>query len=196
METMSMLGTTALSVCLGLGLSAATGFRVFVPLLLINLASRGGWLELSQQFAWMGETPALVAFGIATLLEIGAYYVPWLDNLMDSIASPAAVVAGTVATASVVTGMDPTMKWILAVVAGGGVAGAIQTAFVGARQVSLLTTAGFGNPVVSSLELLGSIFMSILSFFAPLLAAITMIGLFLVALKVLYRRRAVHSGST
>jgi hypothetical protein len=191
-----MLSSTVLSVCLGLGLSAATGFRVFIPLLLINLASRGGWLELSDQFAWMGATPALVAFGLATVLEIGAYYVPWLDNLMDSIASPAAVVAGTLATASVITGMDPAMKWILAVIAGGGVAGAIQTAFVGARQVSLLTTAGFGNPIVATLELLGSIFMTILSVLAPVLAVIAVIGLFLIAVKLLLRRRAVRYEAT
>ena len=157
---MDQVSDTVLSLCLGLGLSAATGFRVFVPLLLINIATRGGWLELSDQFAWMGGTPALVAFCIATALEIGAYYVPWLDNLIDTIASPAAVVAGTMVTASVVTGMDPALKWMLAVIAGGGVAGVIQSSFVGARQLSSLTTAGFGNPIVSTVEIIGSVFMS------------------------------------
>ena len=190
---MDHLSDTVLSVCLGLGLSAATGFRVFVPLLLINIANRGGWLELSEQFAWMGGTPALAAFGIASALEIGAYYIPWLDNLIDSIASPAAVVAGTLVTASVITGMDPAMKWMLALIAGGGVAGAVQSAFVGARQLSSLTTAGFANPIVSTLELIGSVFMSVLSFLAPALAALGVVGLLLLAARLLLRRRRIRA---
>jgi hypothetical protein len=190
---MDQVSDTVLSLCLGLGLSAATGFRVFVPLLLINIATRGGWLELSDQFAWMGGTPALVAFCIATALEIGAYYVPWLDNLIDTIASPAAVVAGTMVTASVVTGMDPALKWMLAVIAGGGVAGVIQSSFVGARQLSSLTTAGFGNPIVSTVEIIGSVFMSILSFLAPVLAAVGVLGLLLLAARLLIRRRRISA---
>ncbi len=193
---MDPLSDTVLSVCLGLGLSAATGFRVFVPLLLINFANRGGWIELSEQFAWMGGTPALVVFGVATILEIGAYYVPWLDNLIDTIASPAAVMAGTLATASVITGMDPAMKWMLALIAGGGAAGAIQSAFVGARQLSTLTTAGVANPVVSTLELIGSVFMSVLSFLAPVLAALGVLGLLFVASRMLLRRRRIRNQFT
>ena len=83
-----------LSVCMGLGLSAACGLRVFLPLLVMNLAARAGWLGLSPGFEWIGETPALIAFGVATAVEIAAYYVPWLDNLLDVVSSPAAVVAG------------------------------------------------------------------------------------------------------
>jgi hypothetical protein len=141
----------------------------------------------------MGGTPALVAFCIATALEIGAYYVPWLDNLIDTIASPAAVVAGTMVTASVVTGMDPALKWMLAVIAGGGVAGVIQSSFVGARQLSSLTTAGFGNPIVSTVEIIGSVFMSILSFLAPVLAAVGVLGLLLLAARLLIRRRRISA---
>ncbi|MCZ6726974.1 MAG: DUF4126 domain-containing protein, partial [Acidobacteria bacterium] len=101
---------TLLSVSLGLGLSAACGFRIFVPFLVMNLAARAGYLSVSGSFEWLAGTPALIMFSVATLLEIAAYYVPWLDNLLDSVATPAAVVAGVVATASVVTGMDPLIK--------------------------------------------------------------------------------------
>lgn len=181
---------TLLSVCLGLGLSAAVGFRVFVPLLVVNLAARAGWLELAGELAWMGETPALITFAVATVLEVGAYYVPWLDNLLDSIATPAAVVAGTVVTASVVTGMDPALKWTLAVIAGGGIAGAVQTATVGGRAISTVATAGLGNPLVATGELVSSFALSVISLLVPLLAALMVLGLLLFFWRR-RRRRAV-----
>src|SRR5215212_6934719 len=110
----------ALSLCLGVGLSAACGFRVFVPILGVSLAAMAGHVQLADEVAWMGTWPALVCFMTATVLEIGAYYVPWIDNLLDSIATPAAVVAGTLAVGSVVTDMSPLMRWTLALIAGGG----------------------------------------------------------------------------
>ena len=177
---------SVLSVCLGLGLSAACGFRIFVPLLVMNVAARAGYLTLSDSFEWIGSTPALIAFAVATALEIGAYYLPWLDNILDSVASPAAVVAGVLVSASVITGLDPFLKWTLAVIAGGGLAGAIQALTVGTRQVSALTTAGFGNPLVSTLEMGGSLLLSLLSVLLPWLAAFFVL-LFVV---VLLRRRA------
>ncbi len=183
---------TLLSLCLGLGLSAACGFRVFVPLLLVNLASRIGWLELAGELAWMGETPALWAFSVATLLEVVAYYVPWLDNLLDSVATPAAMVAGAVVTASVVTEVDPGLKWLLAAIAGGGVAGAVQTATVGGRVLSSLTTAGLGNPLVATIELISSLFLSVLSLLAPLIAAFFV----LILLLLLWRRRRRRLSTT
>lgn len=183
-----------LSVGLGLGLSAACGFRVFVPLLFIGIAARTDHLTLAGGFDWMGSTPALITFGVATVLEVAAYYVPWVDNFLDTIATPAAVVAGVVASASVVTGMDPYLKWTLAVIAGGGVAGAIQGLTAGARQVSSLTTGGLANPVVSSAELGGSVALSGMSIVAPLLAAAIVAGtLLLLARWVARRRRAAWS---
>jgi len=183
---------TLLSLCLGLGLSAASGFRVFVPLLVVNLAARAGWLTLSGELAWMGETPAMVAFGVATVLEVVAYYVPWLDNLLDFVATPAAVVSGAVVTASVVTDLDPALKWMLAVIAGGGIAGVVQTATVGGRVLSSLTTAGLGNPVVATVELISSFLLSILSLLAPFLGALFVLTL-LILFWLLRRRRRVSS---
>ncbi len=174
-----------LSICLGLGLSAACGFRIFVPLLVVNLAARAGWVTLAGELQWIGETPALLTFAIATGLEVAAYYIPWLDNLLDSIATPIAVVAGAVVTASVVTEVDPALKWMLAVIAGGGVAGAVQTATVGGRILSSLTTGGFGNPVVATFELLGSLVLSVIAVAAPIVAA----AMVSVLLLVLWRRR-------
>src|ERR1041385_1224119 len=112
-----------LSFLIGVGLSAACGFRVFVPLLVVSIASATGQLHLASGFDWMGSTGALIAFATATALEIAGYYVPWVDNILDTVASPAAVIAGTVLTASLVGDISPFLKWTLAVIAGGGVAG-------------------------------------------------------------------------
>jgi len=177
-----------LSACLGLGLAAACGFRLFVPFLVLNLAVRSGYVALDGGFDWIASTPALITLAVATVLEIIAYYVPWLDNLLDSVATPAAVIAGAVVTASVVTGIDPYLKWSLAVIAGGGVAGAVQAATVGARGASSLTTAGLANPLVSTAEIGGSVLLSALAVGLPVLAALVVLALLVLAARRLRRR--------
>lgn len=167
---------TVLSVCLGIALAAACGFRVFVPLLVLSAASKAGWLTLADSFSWIGTTPALVMFAVATVLEIGAYYVPWLDNLLDSAAGPLAVVAGVVVSAAVLTDLDPLLKWTLAIVAGGGAAGAVQAATTGVRALSSTTTLGIANPIVATAELGGSLALSLLSLLLPALAVTLVIG--------------------
>ena len=162
---------TLLSACLGVGLAAACGFRVFVPLLITSLAANTGHLTLAGGFSWIGTRAALITFAVATLLEILAYYVPWVDNLLDTIAGPAAVVAGIVVAASVVTDTSPLMHWSLAIIAGGGAAAVTQGATTVARHVSSLATLGFGNHLLSTAEAVGSVFLSILSLLAPLVAA-------------------------
>jgi hypothetical protein len=177
-----MIMEVALSICLGIGLAAACGFRVFVPLLGISMAALAGHVVLVEELAWIGTWPALACFLTATILEIGAYYVPWIDNLLDSIATPAAVVAGTIAMASVVTDMSPQMRWTLALIAGGGAAGLIQTGTVVLRGTSTTTTGGTANWIVATIELLASIGATIFSMVLPLVAAI---GLALLALSAL-----------
>jgi len=162
--------TTLLSVLLGIGLSAACGFRIFVPFLLAGIAARTGHLALGPSFSWMAGTPALIVFGVATVLEVAAYYVPWLDHMLDLIATPSAVVAGMVMTASVVTGLDPMMKWTLALIAGGGIAGTVQALTVGTRKISLLTTGGLANPAVATVELAGAVGLTVLAIALPLAA--------------------------
>src|SRR5580765_8928620 len=127
---------TLFSICVGVGLSAACGFRVFVPLLVMSVASHTGHLPLAHGFEWIGAYPALIAFSVATLVEILAYYIPWVDHALDSIASPAAILAGTLATASLTPEMSPFWKWSLAVIAGGGAAGVVQGATVVTRGAS------------------------------------------------------------
>src|ERR1043166_5372948 len=108
---------TLLSICVGIGLSAACGFRVFVPLLIMSIASMSGHLTLAHGFEWISSYPALLAFAVATCVEVAGYYIPWVDNLLDAIATPAAMVAGTLVTASMVADLSPFMKWTLAIIA-------------------------------------------------------------------------------
>ncbi|MEX2175699.1 MAG: DUF4126 domain-containing protein [Pirellulaceae bacterium] len=158
----------ALSICLGIGLSAACGFRIFVPLLGMSAAALAGQLPLSPGFEWVGTWPALACFTTATVLEVAAYYVPWIDNLLDSMATPAAVVAGTMITASVVTDMPPLWQWTLAGIGGGGTAGLVQTATVALRGTSSATTGGLANFLVATAELVASICTTLLALLLPI----------------------------
>jgi hypothetical protein len=188
---------TLLSVVLGIGLSAACGFRIFVPFLLVGVAARTGHVTLGDSFAWMSSTPALVILGVATVLEIGAYYVPWLDHALDVLATPSAVVAGVVMTASVVTGLDPMLKWTLALIAGGGIAATVQAVTVGTRKVSLVTTGGLANPIVSTMELAGAAGLAILAITLPLLAfAVVVWGLYFGVRRMLQFLRGPRPGPT
>jgi hypothetical protein len=177
-----------LSVCLGIGLSAACGFRVFVPMLVMSAASLAGRLDLAPAFAWIGSYPALVAFGVATLFEIAAFYIPWVDNLLDTIATPAAVVAGVVVMASCVAGMSPYPRWILAVVAGGGVAGVVQGVTTAVRGTSAATTGGLGNPLVATAEAGASLGLSILSIVMPAVMAVAVLAAVVVIGRRIRRR--------
>ena len=180
---------TLLTVGLGLGLAAACGFRIFVPLLVMSLGVRSGHLELGSGFEWIGADPALVALGVATVLEIGAYYIPWLDNMLDAVAGPAAVVAGVVVTASAVSDMSPLLRWSLAVVGGGGVAATVQAATTVARGFSSLTTFGFGNPIVATLEAGGALLMSLAAVLVPLVAGVAVVVTIVVFATWLVTRR-------
>jgi hypothetical protein len=180
----------ALSICLGLGLSAACGFRVFVPMLGISTAALAGHLQLAVGFEWLGTWPAFACFLTATIVEIVAYYVPWLDNLLDTIATPGAVVAGTIATASVITDMSPLMQWTLALIAGGGTAGVIQSATVLVRGTSTASTGGLTNWLIATTELIASTCATVLSILLPILAALLAALVLLISLSIVVRRKA------
>jgi hypothetical protein len=190
---------TALSIALGIALSAAAGFRVFVPLLALSIAGYTDTVHLAEGFAWIGTIPAIIAFGTATVAEVAAYYVPWVDNALDTVAAPAAVIAGTVISASVITDIPPLVRWSLALIGGGGIAGILQGATAFARLKSSTFTAGLGNPVLATMELGGSVITVILGILVPAVAAGLMallaIGVFLIARRVLFGRPARTQGN-
>jgi len=178
-----------LSIFLGIGLAAAVGFRVFVPFFLISLAHYAGYLSLSEGFLWMGSTPAMITFGIATLVEILAYFIPWLDNALDLITTPLAVVGGTVLMSSAVADIDPLLQWTVAIIAGGGTAGIIKSIANTGRLASSVGSGGLANPVISSGEAVGSILMTILSFVLPYVAAFLAVILFILGISFVRKRR-------
>ncbi|ENU58912.1 DUF4126 domain-containing protein [Acinetobacter guillouiae] len=179
---------TILSLCIGIGLSAACGFRVFVPLLVMSVASLMGWFEPMKGFEWLAIPSVCIGLAVATICEIGAYYIPWVDNALDTIATPAAMVAGTLTTMAVSTGeMSQFASWAAAIIVGGGTATAVQMGTVAVRGVSTATTGGIANPLVSTGEWIGAIVVSVLSLIVPVLVVI--VGIILMALAVRWLRK-------
>jgi len=189
----------AVSIVLGIALAAATGFRVFLPMLIVSGAANTGHLPLDNSFAWLGTPSALTMLGVAALAEVLAYYVPVIDNLLDALATPAALVAGTIVSAAVMTDVPPMVKWTAAVIAGGGIAGLTQGLTGMLRAHSTVLTGGLGNSVISTAELGGALLISLLALVAPA-AAIALVILFLLVvirlLRRLFRRVKSSDGRT
>lgn len=178
-----------LSACIGIGLAASCGFRVFVPLLIAGLATKLGFISPTGQMEWISTWPALFGLMVATVIELGAYYVPWLDNVLDTIATPAAVVAGTLLSKAFFNVDSPYLDWGLGLMLGGGAAGLVQTGTNLLRLGSTATTGGLGNPVVATGENIASFGLSILTVLLPILAVVVIGGvLVLVAMSMTKRR--------
>lgn len=180
---------TLVALCVGLGLSAACGFRVFIPMMAMSLAAKAGMLTLGPGFEWMATWPALIGFATAACVEVVAYYVPWLDNLLDTIASPAAILAGTLAAATQIDSMHPLLHWSTALIGGGGAAGGMQLLSVGTRATSTVTTAGIANPIVSTVENALAALLSALAIIVPALLGLAL----LIIVFILIRRRIKRS---
>jgi uncharacterized protein DUF4126 len=177
----------AVSIVLGIALAAATGFRVFLPMLIMSGAAAMGYLPLGDSFAWLGTPSALVMLSIAAIVEIAAYYVPGLDNLLDTLATPAAFVAGTVVSAAVMTDVPPMLKWTAAVIAGGGIAGVTQGVTATLRAHSTVWTGGLGNLVIATAEIGGALLVSVLALAAPVVAVGLVILFLWLAIRLLRR---------
>ena len=168
-----------LSLSLGLGLAAACGFRVFIPPLMMGVGSRLDLYKLEGSFVWVDDTWAIAIFAVATLLEIGGYFIPWIDNLLDAVATPAAIIGGIFVTSASLEGeLDPSAQWTLSVIAGGSVSGVIQLGTVATRAISTGTTGGLANPIISLLEAVASVLCILISLF--LVAIIPIVIIFLI----------------
>ena len=175
------------SAFIGIGLAAATGFRIFLPMFAVSLASYMGWIPQNENFQWLSGLPTLIATGIAMIVEILAYYIPFVDHLLDTISIPLATVAGSVMFASQFTELGTFPQWALALIAGGGTAAAISSGFAGTRAASTATTGGFGNSVVATTETAGAGLMSFLALAAPVIAFVVAV-LLLIAVFVFGRK--------
>ena len=172
-----------LSLGLGIALASACGFRVFVPMLVVGLAHRTGHLEILDNFEWLSSNTALICLGAATLLEALAYFIPVVDNFLDTIATPAATVAGTVMTFGMVSDVSPWLHWTLAVIAGGGTATVVQSATVALRASSTAFTAGTANPLLGAAETAGALVMTVISVLLPPLGILLALILLFFAIR-------------
>jgi hypothetical protein len=195
MDGIAELGTLS-ALMAGISLSAAAGLRVFLPVLALGLASRLGLLELGDDFAWLASDPVLMVVGIAALLEAGAYYIPVVDNLLDTLATPAAIGGGTVIVASLLPEMNGLLQWSTAALLGGGAAGIVQGTTVLARGVSTASTGGLANPLIATSETGGSLIAILFALLMPLvfgvlvILALSWLAIRLVRLLRNRRRRA------
>ncbi|WP_299525194.1 DUF4126 domain-containing protein [uncultured Lutibacter sp.] len=185
---------TIFSILVGIGLAASVGFRIFVPLFALSLASYFNVIPLNESWQWIGSSSAIVILGVATLVEIFAYFIPFLDNLLDTIAIPLAAFAGTAVMVATVSDLDPTFTWALAIIAGGGTAAAIKGSTSTTRLASTSTTAGIANPIISTVETGTSIVMAVLAIFIPIIAIILILIIFWILFKVfkLFKRKKLN----
>ena len=164
-----------MALFLGIGLSAACGFRVFIPPLALSIAALNGVVQLSPDWQWIGTYPAVSILGIAAVVEVFAYFIPFVSNLLDSVEVFLAPTAGMFLTASTLSmggDFDPAVVWTLSIITGGATAEVVELGTSLTRLVTTGATAGVGTPVVSVVEAMSSIVLSILAITLPLLTII------------------------
>ena len=186
-----------LGVALGIGLAAATGFRIFLPLLIAGLAAHFGYLPLGDGFQWLASPAALFTLGTAAVFETLAYYIPGVDHLLDVIASPATLAAGAVASAAVMVDVPPAVMWPVAIIAGGGVAGLTKGSTALLRAKSGALTGGLANPVISTVETVGATGVALFAILLPVITLVALVALLYWAARkagrVLFGRPAPES---
>jgi len=178
-----MTTDTIMSIFLGVGLAASVGFRIFLPLFALSIAAYLGRWDLNESWEWIGSLAAVMTLGIATFVEIFAYFIPWIDNLLDSFAVPLSAIAGTAVMVSTIADLDPVLTWSLAIIAGGGTATAFKSINASGRLASTAATGGLANPVVALAETGTAVAVTVASVFAPIIAIILVVLLFVVIYK-------------
>ncbi len=181
---MNVTPETIFSILLGIGLAASVGFRIFVPLFSLSLAAYFGIIPLNESWVWVGSSVAIIVLGVATAVEILAYFIPFIDNMLDAIAVPLAAVAGTAVMMATISDVDPSITWALAIIAGGGTAAAIKGSTSVTRLTSSATTVGIGNPVIATVETGSAVAMSVTALFFPIIAFIFVGLIFWLIFKV------------
>lgn len=187
-----MDANTLTAGALGIALSACCGFRVFIPMLIAGLSSRFHLFQFAGSFSWLSSTPALITLGTASVLEIAAYYIPFVDNILDTIATPLSAIAGTLLATSILPIDSEWMRWIIGIVAGGGGAGLVASGTGLLRLLSSKATLGMGNGMVATVENMSAIAGSLISFLIPIIMAILFLLFFVFTIKRLFALKSKH----
>ena len=187
------------NIAMGIALSACAGFRVFIPMLAGAVAGHFQIISLPADMQWLSSRHAIALFGTAAIAEVGAYYIPFIDNLLDTIATPLSVAAGTVLASSILplSDLEPALRWGVGLLAGGSAAGVIQLGTGLLRLFSSKATAGTGNMVVATTENAAAVSGSALAFFIPVIVAVLLVALIgWIILKLVKRLTARNHSRT
>lgn len=183
-------------IALGISLSACAGLRAFLPLLVMGIFQRLGYIQVNPAFQWIGSTPSLVIFGTATFAEILGDKLPVVDNALDTMETFVKPVVGTILFATAIVKMSPMLAVVLGLIAGGSISEVIHFKKAAIRGGSTTLTAGVANPVLSFIEDITTAAGTALSFLAPLIAACIALIVLLIAFhifkKVFHQRKAQH----
>ena len=163
------------SIFLAIGLSAACGFRIFVPPLSYGLLYKAGLVQLGEGWTWIGNDFVLAILALATVVEICAYFIPWIDNLLDTLATPTSILAGTILSASSLSDFPPELQWILSLITGVSIAGGFQLVTLTIRGSSSVFTGGLMNPLFTIFEDLMSLVITLTMIISPILGILLII---------------------
>ena len=179
---MEQIGPLAFQVAMGIGLAASAGLRAFLPLLVISIAGKVGWVPLADRFEWLATWPAVIVFGVAVVMELLADKIPLIDNLLDTLQVWIKPVVGALLAVAVLTELEPLPATVLGIMAGASSAGIVHIVKAKARLLSSALTAGIGNPILSLIEdivaLIGSILSVIVPFLIVVVVALAIIGIY------------------
>ena len=183
----------------GTGLAVAAGLNAYIPLLVLGLAGRFlDFVELPAPWAWLENPWVLVILGVLLVIEIVADKIPvvdtvndWLQTIVRPAAGGIAFGTGSATTTAVVT--DPASfftsnAWVPIVI---GILLALVThaTKMASRPTLNAVTVGAAAPVVSTVEDIGSVILSVLALLLPILV-IFAIGGIVVGFVMLFRRAA------
>jgi hypothetical protein len=184
----------ATQLAMGFALAATVGLRTFLPLLVAGLLARFGYVHMGEHFAWMESTAALVVFGSALIFEIVADKVPGFDHALHAVEAFVKPVAATLLAASLFTNLDPVWAVTLGLIGGGSIAAAVQALRGATRIVSTGATAGLANPLLSFMDDGLAIVGVIVALVIPIIAAIGVIVLLVLAARFVRRRVRRRTG--
>lgn len=169
-------GSVELQIMSGVMLAAVCGLRAFLPLLAVGIAARLGAVHLNAEYMWLESWPAIVAFGLAALLEMAADKIPVVDHALDLLGGLVRPMAGALVVLGLMPDFPKLVTMLIAVGSAGGAFG-VQALKAKTRLVSSATTLGHGNPLLSGAEDLASIILTVAAIVAPLIAFLLLVPL-------------------
>jgi hypothetical protein len=177
------------ALALAVALSAVSGLRALLPILLTGLVARAGWVDLGPTFEFLSGNRALIIFGVAALLEIAGDKIPALDHALDTVHSFLRPLSGSLLAAAALSRVtDPTHALVGGIVLGAPTALVPHAVKSTARIASTVFTGGLANPFLSILEDVLAVVLFILAVVVPILAAVTVIVLMVLLARRLGRR--------